>query len=73
MMEQTSAGMIASPVIFVRREIQFDGIEIIAANSQKFQMGFIVHLRAKHWATPLHYSTYRPPGLPQCARFFIEY
>jgi hypothetical protein len=33
-------------VIFVRRETQFDGIEIIAGNSQEFQMGFIVHRRA---------------------------
>jgi hypothetical protein len=31
MIEDTSAGMIASPVIFVRSDAQFEGIEIIEA------------------------------------------
>jgi hypothetical protein len=36
MTEHTSAGMIASPVILVRSETQFDGIEIMEANLDEF-------------------------------------
>jgi hypothetical protein len=48
MMEHTSAGMIASPVIFVRSENNFDGREIMATCLKKeSDVRFMLHREAR--------------------------